>query len=39
MKIEDILRVNKIVFEVFTIIDLQFMCTDEDVVRHSLKFK
>ena len=40
MKTKNILRVNKRVYEVFTITDLWFMCTDQDVVRHySLKFK
>ena len=37
---ENILRVNSEFYEIFRITDLQFMCTDEGVVRHySLRFK
>ena len=32
--LEYILRVNKLFFEILTISDLKFMCTDKDVVRH-----
>ena len=40
MKRENMIRVNKWVYDIFTVTNLQFMCTNEDVVRnYTLKFK